>query len=173
MAEFPDLMKRAQTGDARAYSELLRQLVPFLRAYVGRRIGGSADVEDVVQEILICLHKARHSYDPSRPFEPWVAAIARYRVLDHQRRARINRIRELDVTFAASGSNMEEMIAQRDLEHAISVLPKGQRTAVQLLKLRQLTLKEAAVISGMTPSALKVAVHRGLKKLRTAFSEPK
>jgi RNA polymerase sigma-70 factor (ECF subfamily) len=121
----------------------------------------------------MALHAVRHTYDSSRPFAPWLAAIARHRLVDaYRKRARIARnktaVPELPETFFPTHTNAE-MRAAADPElllRAIAALPTGQRQAVELLKLRELSLKEAEVVSGMSIAALKVAVHRAVKTLR-------
>lgn len=167
------LMKSAQEGDNAAYAVLLRLCVPVISRAVRSQCHSGLELDDVVQDVLLSLHSVRHTYDPSRPFTPWLASIARHRATDaRRRRGRISRnetgVPELPETFSGSESNWKEE-ARGDpelLRRAIAELPAGQRQAVELLKLKELSLKEAATTSGMTIAALKVAVHRGLKTLR-------
>ncbi|MBI1330959.1 MAG: sigma-70 family RNA polymerase sigma factor [Alphaproteobacteria bacterium] len=166
-------MKAAQTGDRAAYAELLRLATPLIARIVGPKCNRGLEVDDVVQDVLMALHSVRHTYDCNRPFTPWLASIARHRLVDaYRKRSRVSQneaaVPELPETFSAAETNWE-MSVQGDpelLRRAIADLPAGQRQAVELLKLRELSLKEASKASGMSVAALKVAVHRGLKALR-------
>ena len=166
------LMARAQGGDSVAYRRLLEEITPYLRVLAARRHRDSADVEDAVQDILVTLHAIRHTYDPRRPFGPWLVAIANHRLIDRLRRQGRLRVRETalqpaDETFSAAQANLSEKALDRqDLARAIEKLPSGQRQAIRLLKIEEKSLKEAAAISGMTVASLKVATHRAIKSLR-------
>jgi len=169
------LMQAAQAGDADAYLSLLQEITPRVRQFVGRRRahGTATDAEDLVQDVLLSLHVARASYDPARPFLPWLLAIARNRVADGARRyARVAAheqvVDDLDVTFAEASPNSSPEPAGdiHALKDAIEALPRGQRDAIELLKLRELSLKEAAVATGLSVGALKVAAHRAVAALR-------
>jgi RNA polymerase sigma-70 factor (ECF subfamily) len=165
------LMARAQDGDGAAYRRLLEEVTPYLRSLTARHRQLSGEVEDAVQDILLTIHAIRHTYDPSRPFGPWLVAIARRRIVDRLRR-RGRHAAEIALgpeqeTIAAVGPNLYALLSgRRGLRDAIDRLPPGQRRAILLLKLRGLSLKEAASESGMSIAALKVASHRGLKALR-------
>jgi len=168
-------MGRAQSGDRGAYRRLLEDVTPYLRAIAARHFRNSRDVEDVVQEVLLTVHAVRHTYDPERPFGPWLVAIANRRVVDALRRQGRSRAREVtletgDETFAGPQANLAETASDgRVLRDAIERLPFGQREAIRMLKLKEMSLKEAAAASGMSIAALKVATHRGLKNLRKIF----
>ena len=171
-----DLMALAQSGDRVAYRKLLAELAPYIRGIVRRGLREPADAEDAVQDVLIALHAARHTYDPARPFKPWLAGIIRYRLLDRQRALwRRNRhetaLGPEHETFAAIPPHSDGMVSDGPALHtAISALPAGQRQAIELTKLRELSLKEASAISGLSVTALKVATHRGLLRLRGILS---
>jgi RNA polymerase sigma factor (sigma-70 family) len=165
-------MARAQGGDKDAYRRLLESVAPYLRSLAARRFHGRADIEDAVQDVLLTVHAIRHTYDPDRPFGPWLTAIANRRIVDCLRRHGRSRARETPLeagheTFAAPEANLQEQASDgRVLREAVAELPPGQRDAVRLLKLEGLSLKEAAAASGMSVAALKVATHRALKNLR-------
>ncbi len=165
-------MARAQGGDREAYRRLLEDVAPYLRSIAARHFQNSGDVEDVVQEVLLTVHAVRHTYDPTRPFGPWLVAIANRRIVDGLRRRGRTRAREtpLDAeheTFAAPEANYHEAASEaRALREAVESLPPGQRDAIRMLKLQEMSLKEAAAVSGMTVAALKVATHRAVKSLR-------
>jgi len=166
------LMSRAQSGDNAAYRRLLEDIAPYLRSLAARHHRDTRDVEDTVQDILLTVHAIRHTYDPSRPFGPWLVAIANRRIIDRLRRQARLRSREtfLDTrheTFPAPQANLQEAEwNKRALRNAVAQLLHGQRQAIQLLKLEEMSLKEAAVASGMSVASLKVATHRALKRLR-------
>jgi len=165
-------MARAQGGDRDAYRRLLDSVTPYLRSLAARSFYGRADIEDAVQDVLLTVHAIRHTYDPDRPFGPWVTAIANRRIVDCMRRHGRTRGRETSLeaeheTFAAPETNLQERASDgRVLREAVAELSPGQRDAIRLLKLEGLSLKEAAAASGMSVAALKVATHRALKSLR-------
>jgi len=167
------LMAAAQAGDRAAYERLLREILPLVRA-IARRWHKSPDrAEDVVQDVLLTLHRVRHTYDPTRPFSHWLATLAKRRAIDAlRRRGRSDSVEIFDEhayeTFADPQANkgMEVRDQTQGLGAAIAGLPDGQREAVELLKLRELSLIEASAVSGKSISALKVNVHRAIKALR-------
>jgi RNA polymerase sigma factor (sigma-70 family) len=170
-------MARAQDGDREAYRRLLEGIAPYLRFLVRRRMGSAGELEDTVQDILLTVHSIRHTYDPARPFGPWLVAIAERRVVDALRRrgrreAREAPLESMEETFADPGANHPEAAAEgRALREAVERLPPAQREAIRLLKLNEMSLKEAAAASGMSIAALKVATHRGLRSLRRLFGK--
>ncbi len=180
-------MAAAQGGDAAAYELLLTSLLPPLRAFVRRRGVAAGEVEDVVQEILLSIHRARHTWRADRPFEPWMWAIARNASTDALRRQTRERSRRVAApggfseesspahTLAADGgsSDPEEQLTAAELTprlaEALAKLPASQRQAVELLYVEQLSVVEAAARAGVSPSALKVRAHRGSRALRSAL----
>jgi len=174
--EWSILMARAQKGDGDAYRQLLNDVTPYIRSLAARQHSDPSDAEDAVQDILLTLHAIRQTYDPSRPLGPWLVTIARRRLIDRLRRQGRLRSRETRLTaehetLAARPTNIDEKISnRRELEAAIDQLPRRQRAAIRLLKLKEMTLKEAALASGMSVAALKGATHRALKNLRTMLS---
>ena len=171
------LMARAQGGDGEAYRRLLIDIAPYLHSLARRHHGDPGDVEDAVQDVLLSVHAIRHTYDPQRPFGPWLVAIAKRRIIDRLRRQGRTRAREvaLDLeheTFSAPEANLGEADwNKRVLGGAIENLPPGQREAVRLLKLQEMSLQQAAAASGMSVAALKVAMHRALKNLRKILTK--
>jgi len=171
-AEWAALMVLAQGGDGAAYRTLLIGITPYLRAIASRAHRNPSDAEDTVQDVLMTLHAVRHTYDASRPFKPWLAGIARHRVIDRLRALGRASAREVAIeleheAFPAAETNALASFDAHDLHAAITTLPPGQRQAVMLLKLQEKSLKEAAAVSGMSVGALKVATHRGIAALRT------
>jgi RNA polymerase sigma factor (sigma-70 family) len=168
--EWSALMARAQDGDRAAYRALLVQIEPYARAIARRCFRHPADVEDAVQDVLLTVHSVRHTYDPARPFKPWLAAVANHRIIDRLRRDTRRRAREIELlpeheTFSHVAANPDAM-AERSLLEAIGKLPPEQRDAVRMLKLNEMSLKEASQKSGRSVAALKVATHRALANLR-------
>lgn len=177
---FANLMRSAQDGDASAYVNLLTEVTALLRGAVRRRhrFLTPQDVEDIVQDVLLSLHTARASYDPERPFFPWLMAITRNRTADALRR-RVRRsanevaVESYDETFSTVDANTSEE-TYRDpeaLRQAIRQLPQRQRRAIEMLKLHEMSLKQAAAASGMSIGALKVAVYRAIRGLHAALGE--
>jgi RNA polymerase sigma factor (sigma-70 family) len=167
------LMAAAQDGDRAAYERLLHEILPFIHALAARQHRAPDRIEDVAQEVLLTIHRVRHTYDPSRPFSPWLAAIAQRRSIDLlRRRGRIEAAEtsnaEAYETFAAPVANRQEAgrDAKATLGRAVAGLPPGQRQALELVKLRELSLADASRLSGKSAGALKVNVHRALKALR-------
>jgi RNA polymerase sigma-70 factor (ECF subfamily) len=126
------------------------------------------DVEDLVQETLLAMHNQRHTYDPSQPVTAWLHAIARYKLVDLlRRRARHEALNDPidDVDAALLAVDAREGGVQRDLAALLGRLPERQRLPIVLMKLEGLSVIETAQRTGMSPSAVKVGVHRGLKAL--------
>jgi RNA polymerase sigma-70 factor (ECF subfamily) len=166
------LMALAQAGDQAAYRRLLTEITPYVRSIAAKYHRLREDVEDTVQDILLSVHAIRHTYDPARPFGPWLATIADRRALDRLRKRLRTAGREavLDTeheTFAAEPANSESAGLEADeLVRALERLPPGQRRALELLKLKEMSLKEASAATGLSITALKVATHRAIKSLK-------
>ena len=166
-------MAAAQDGDKAAYARLLADVTPFVRVLVRRRCADPNRAEDVVQEVLLTLHRVRHTYDPARPFTPWLAAIAGRRSIDALRRRFRLAAHEAHDPYAyetfvdvAANKELEAGDAAQVLAGLIATLPPGQREALELVKLKELSLLEASQISGQSVAALKVGVHRAIRALR-------
>ncbi|MEO7244092.1 MAG: sigma-70 family RNA polymerase sigma factor [Rubrivivax sp.] len=170
------LMTRGQNGDGSAYLRLLQEVTPYLRALARRQHRNTADVEDAVQDVLLTVHAIRHTYDPARPFGPWLVAIANRRLVDRLRRQGRTRARETPLSdehdhVADAATNFEESTDRNKLEDAVRHLPPRQQQAIRLLKLEEMSLKEAATASGMSVASLKLATHRALISLRRMLIE--
>ncbi|MGH8856262.1 MAG: sigma-70 family RNA polymerase sigma factor [Telluria sp.] len=164
-----DLMMRGNAGDDAAYHAFLKELSTHLRAFFRKRLTGLPDeVEDLVQETLLAVHNHRHTYDADKPLTAWIYAIARYKLADTLRR-RMGRDAlndplddEIDVLATPDTEAME---AHRDVAKLLEQLPDRLRLPIQHVKLDGLSVAEAARLTGMSESAVKVGVHRGLKAL--------
>jgi RNA polymerase sigma-70 factor (ECF subfamily) len=161
--------ERGLRGDGAAYHAFLAELAAHLRAFFRKRLARLPDdVEDLVQETLLAVHNQRHTYDPGLPLTAWVHAIAKYKLVDFlRRRARGDALNdplddELEV-FAASDSDAAE--ARRDLAKLLAELPDRHRLPIVHVKIEGLSVAETAQRTGMSESAVKIGVHRGLKAL--------
>jgi RNA polymerase sigma-70 factor (ECF subfamily) len=163
------LLLQGLAGDGAAYHAFLKELAAHLRAFLRKRLSHLPDdVEDLVQETLLAVHNQRHTYDAGQPLTAWIHAIAKYKLVDLLRR-RANREylndpldEETDV-FSTVDSEAAE--ARRDLGKLLLLLPDRQRLPIIHVKLEGLSVVEAARVTGMSVSAIKVGVHRGLKAL--------
>lgn len=168
-SELKALWLQAQAGDETAYRDVLGRIARLLRAYLRRRMAGSLDdVEDLVQECLLALHLQRASYDSTQPLSAWVYAISRHKLIDFWRRNRRygalnDPIDDVDELLLAGEAN--EATSHMDLARLLAELPDAQRRAIELTKLEGLSVAEAAARIGMSEGAIRVQVHRGLKRL--------
>jgi RNA polymerase sigma-70 factor (ECF subfamily) len=134
-----------------------------LQRYYVRRLP-AAMVDDAVQEVLLAMHEKRHTYDPSQPFGPWLAAIARYKWIDRLRAMKAASMKELsdDLPVLDHG---EAVQSARSLELLLDRLKPAQADVIRLVKLQGLSIEEAAAKTGQTMSLVKVNIHRGLSRL--------
>jgi RNA polymerase sigma-70 factor (ECF subfamily) len=168
------LMAAAQDGDQDAYRMLLRECIPFIRAVAAQRVDAGL-VDDVVQETLVTVHRARHTYDARRSFDAWLRTLAVRRAIDILRRAGRQRRREVHAPDVYQACADEGADPARGLRHAdladglglaVAALPERQREAVEHLVMADLSLDQAARATGRGKSALKVNLHRAIRTLR-------
>jgi RNA polymerase sigma-70 factor (ECF subfamily) len=164
------LWLRAQAGDEPAYRDALARMATRLRRYFARRMQALPDeVEDLVQETLLALHLQRGTYDPSLPVSAWMHAIARHKLVDlYRRRGRREALHEpLDDLDEAQHpvAAADAAPARRDLGVLLDTLPAAQRQAIVLTRIEGLSMAEASARTSVSVAALKVQVHRGLKRL--------
>lgn len=173
--ELGRLMVRAQDGDREAYEDLLSRVMTLVRGYVRRRVGDIAWADDVVQECLMALHRARHTYDPARPFAPWMYAIAQNRLIDALRHKKRLLLREVqpDASWMEPGvrPKQERDLILQDVRRAVAALPPQQRRVVELLKFQDQSVRDVAIALGMSESNVKVTAHRGYRALRRQIQE--
>ncbi len=169
------LMTQGLTGDAGAYQQFLQALTGLFRAFFRRKLRQRdvAQAEDLVQETLLAIHLHRQSYDPSRPVTTWVYAIARYKLIDHYRRTPSSRefVAVDAVAELFSDEAPDAADPAHDVEALLKRLPAKQSTAIRLVKLEDLTAKQAARRMGVSEADVKISIHRGLKKLMTLVAE--
>jgi len=164
-----NLLIRGLEGDAPAYHGFLQELSAHLRAFLRKRLAGLPDeVEDLVQESLLAVHNQRHTYDAGQPLTAWAHAIAKYKLIDllrrREKRDLLTDPLDDEIDFLSS-SDSEAAEARRDLGKLLDRLPDRQRLPIVHMKLEGLSVAEAARLTGMSESAVKVGVHRGLKAL--------
>ena len=166
------LMRLAQQGDKQAYGHVFQEITPILRRFVGKSLNRQEDAEDVVQEILISIHRASHTYDTDRPFKTWMFTIARYRLSDHLRTIYAKSEKGTDVDFddmtyqLTSNENVTKSYEDREyLSKIMQSLPAKQRKIVSMMKIEGYSAQEVAQAMNMSESAVKVSAHRAYKIL--------
>jgi RNA polymerase sigma factor (sigma-70 family) len=176
--ELKALMRAAQSGNARAYSRLLQELQPIVRNITRQQWANASgsDHDDLLQEVLLKIHSARATYDPDRPFIPWLKTIVMNQTIDFMRKqGRQRALASLSEDIAANVVDetahhaFSRYEAVTTVRKAVSALPICQRSAIELLKLRELSLSEATTLTGMSASALKASIHRALISLRISL----
>lgn len=172
------LMEAAQRGDAAAYDEVLRAVLPMLRSVARRRLSDPTEVEEAVQDTLLTMHVLRHTYEPGRPLRPWLVVMCERRCFDRLRwRHRHARgempISEADgeLRAAATEDVAPRHVLREELRAIVDSLPRVQRLALRLTKLEDLSLAEASARTGVSIGALKVACFRGVRTLRQRLAE--
>ena len=155
-------MGKAQAGDRDAYRTLLNDIHADLIRFVRRRVHDPQEVEDIVQDVLLMIHRARHTYDASRPFEPWMYAIARNTTIDHGRKRSTRGKREVltgELPEVAAGAETSDA----PLAAALEQLPDAQREAFSMLKIEGLSVEAAAERAGVSAGTLRVRAHRSYR----------
>ncbi|MEO0463096.1 MAG: sigma-70 family RNA polymerase sigma factor [Pseudomonadota bacterium] len=164
------LMVAAQDGDKAAANVLLSEVGIWLERYFRRRVPPH-QIDDLVQDVLIAFYTKRATWDPVRPFLPWLAAIARYRWVDHLRKVYKHDAKELMEDDAVEDSEEDVVLARISLDRLLVRLPDKQARVIEMVKIDGLSIKEAARKTGQSESLVKVNIHRGLKKLATLVEE--
>ena len=173
---WPKLMLQAQQGDAVAYRQLLGEIAPPLRRFLKTRLFTADHAEDVLQEILLAIHTARHTFRPDQPFANWMYGIAKHKMIDYMRkqiRLNNNEINDDElVTFIADpANNPEERLSDKDLRAALGQLPDKQRQVLVLTKIEGYSMAETGKRLQMSETAVKVTAHRAYKKLKRILVE--
>jgi RNA polymerase sigma-70 factor (ECF subfamily) len=167
---FSALMARAQDGDRRAYETLLTEVAALVEQFARKRLRQEDACEEIVQDTLLSIHRDRHTYDPTRPFHPWMYGIARHRLLDH-----LEKQRRWSKTELLTHAGLEELACEDTrggahvrgvLSQALAHLSDTQQQVIQMLKLEGRSVAEISRRTGLSISTVKVTAHRGYKKLR-------
>lgn len=168
------LMAASQHGDRVAYEALLQGLGHVVMLYVRRRVGHTHWVDDVVQEVLLSLHKARHTWHPERPFAPWFYAVLQSRMIDairkHKRTTHWEEATDAVPPVVWSATAEVDTIARADLADAMRQLTPAQRLVIERLKLDEMSVRDVARETGMSESNVKVTAHRGYAALKRLLS---
>ncbi len=166
------LMLEALDGDSGAYRRLLDELRRNLRGYFARRLNGTlaANADDLVQETLMAIHTRRLTYDRAQPLTAWVYAIARYKLIDHFRRNRVRATVPLEDDAAIfAHDETGDITARMDVDAVLSTIPARPADLIRQVRLEGASIADAAARTGMSESAVKVSIHRGLKTLAARF----
>lgn len=159
-------MRTAQTGDRDSYRALLDDIAQDVQSFLRRILRDEQDAEDACQDTLLALHRYRHTYDPARPFEPWLYAVARNVSRTHLERRRVRRRHEERPDVLPEQAVDLDHGFERRVRAGIASLSPEQREAVVLVKLDGHSVEEAAKRAGTTAGALKVRIHRAYKMLK-------
>ena len=189
IAPLEALMQQALAGDKLAYTDVLHETARFIRPFLTKRVRHASEVDDLLQDILLSIHKARHTYDGERPYKPWAFAIAKFRLLDYLRAHYADQLHsaielsevENYVPGKVSGDTplgnvtlgdvTESPFTYESIREEIQLLPEKQATILQMMHQEGYTAKEVAAKIGMKESAVKVAAHRAYKVLRKRLGE--
>lgn len=172
--DWADALRRERAGDASGYEPFLRAYASWLRRVVRRRLADLGidprEAEDIVQDVLMSVHARRDQWDEGRPLLPWLAAIARYRIIDALRRRRSERRVRIDLSDREWHALFEEARApdatdRSGVERMVATLPPVEQAVVRRVGMEGLSAKEAARATGMREGAVRVAFHRGLARL--------
>jgi RNA polymerase sigma-70 factor (ECF subfamily) len=166
-------MRAGLAGDMRAYRELLEAIAPHVRAIVRRGLSGNADVEDVVQEVLLAIHLKRHTWMTDQPFTPWLNAITRHKVIDTlRRRGRRGELPIEGLEEVLPAPAAEEGTSHNELERLVGRLDGRSHDIVSAISLEGKSISDVAAKLSMSEGAVRVALHRGLKKLASLYRKP-
>lgn len=171
-AELARLLRAALAGDEKAYSTFLGKAAVLVRAFVRRRAAqGSVDQEDVVQDVLLAMHLKRHTWRSDLPVTPWLYAIARYKLIDAFRRRGGRVDVNLDEVAETIAAPQDDRPSGREIGKALAALAPGQRTVVSAISVEGRSIGETAASLGMTETAVRVALHRGLTAIARKFGQ--
>lgn len=172
-----NLMHLAQQGNKNAYRVVLEESEKILKGFLINKLNDIGDVEDVLQEILISIHKSRHTYDKSRAYRPWLFSIAKFRLYDFFRKVYKRNEYEVPLSDDVEKNNSEDVTEDNDeyelLSDALDKIPQKQQSIIRLMKFEGYTAKEVAKKLGMKESAVKVSAHRAYKLMKEYIEKNK
>jgi RNA polymerase sigma factor (sigma-70 family) len=162
-------MERAQGGDREAFHLLFKDVGTLITRFLRRRLSDNSEIEDISQEAMIAVYKSRHTYQPGRPFEPWLFAIVRNVSGEHFRRERQRLGFQIQVDewpeISVQGGSLNDL----ELREALEQLPPAQMEALGLTKVIGLSVEEAARRTGTSVGSMKVRVHRAYESLKRSL----
>lgn len=170
--DWQNLAIAAQAGDKRAYAQLLGEIAPYIRNVIIKSLSNQDAAEDIAQEVLISIHKSLRTYQPDRPFKPWLMAIVNFRRTDYlrkhyaQRQDKTTTVEDNPEYMAANVTNAPHAGELKDIEEAIEKLPEQQQRIFKMIKIQGFSTQEVANEMDMNESAVKVSAHRAMKKLQ-------
>lgn len=167
------LLARHAAGDPDAFAPLARHVAPIVWGCLVRMRVAEARRDDLLQEVLLRLHRSAASYDPTRPLRPWVVTITVHAARDLARADARRPETALDVDAGAPAEAPANVIALETasfLEAELARLPASQRDAVVLCCVQQLSTAEAAAALGVPEGTLKTWLHRGRGALAAALT---
>ncbi len=174
MPDLDGLFAAGLAGDRIAYQRFLEEVARLMRAFLIRKMGAgaAADVEDVVQDVLIAVHTKRHSWRPDKPVTAWLFAIAKYKAIDHWRsNSRHAHLDIADFEAVLGDSHAEPVILDHELERAVGALSGRSRQVVSEISLKGKSISDTATRLGISEGAVRVAFHRGLATLSARFKD--
>ncbi len=173
-SHWDQLAARAQSGDKQAYHTLLQALIPYVRKIIAPGLANPDWVDDLLQDILMGVHKSLARYMPGQPFRPWINAIIRYRRAEFLSRyySSMGHMKApLDEMLIEGSKPLEQFQSDEDLERMLSTLPKQQRQIFKMVRIEGYSIKEVAEKTGMSLSAVKVSAHRTAAKMKKILNQ--
>ena len=171
-----ELAVLSQKGNKRAYSRLLSELAPYIKLRLSSGLANYDWIEEVVQDVLISVHKSLNSYSPDRPFKPWLNAIIHFRKTDflrqHYKNRDINQFSRDNADIFGHNVTVNPLAGElKDIEEAMATLPAKQEKLFRLMKIEGYSAAEVAAKMGMSVTAVKVSAHRASNKLKEILGE--
>jgi RNA polymerase sigma-70 factor, ECF subfamily len=162
-------MERAQQGEREAFHALFKEIGPLIARFVRRRLFDQQEVVDVCQEALFAVYQSRHTYQPARPFEPWLFAIVRNVTAQYLRRNRLSSIWQAPINESPEVGTEDESGLAVEWREALNQLSPTQMEALRLTKLVGLSVAEASERAGASVGTMKVRVHRAYESLKRSI----
>lgn len=169
---FKDLMLKTQQGDSVSYRELMLSLSGFLKNYLRRRIFEKNDIEEVIQEILLALHKSKHTYDSEKPFMGWFMSVVEYKITDYIRSKQKQSTQQgLDSIAEFFQAAQIDSDLKLDIETAMQSLSQNEKTVITEMKIKGHSVSEVATALNLSEANVKVIAHRAFNQLKKNLGE--
>jgi RNA polymerase sigma-70 factor, ECF subfamily len=170
-----EAMRAERRGEAAVYERMLKELASALRRSLAPRLVrvgfGAHETEDLVQEILIGLHNKRHTWDPARPFLPWLHTVSRYKLIDFMRHRRRDTRRRVDLPLDDWLEMVDPQEANRstwEVDRHLAVLPVGQRKVVRAIAVEGASVRSIAQELATSEGVVRMTLHRAISRLLEA-----